>query len=335
MTSLSATKPRVPRATPRIEYRRLATGDALPEDVLFAVHFGTGDSNLGARRARASFEPLLGAGLAETWHAHGPVIEGETGGVRFTHDDHFLVGLVEVPEETHDGIAQAAESAYRAIARFQAASAFPHLLRTWNYFDAINDGSGDAERYRGFCTGRVAGLSGFHQAQYPAATVIGQRGGRRRLQIYWLASREPGLALENPRQVSAFRYPREYGQTAPTFSRAMLVTPETLMISGTASIVGHASRHRGDVRAQVQEILANLDSLLMRARQHAPALPPRLDAQSLLKVYLRNADDLPAVEHVLRERLSPEAPLLILHGDVCRAELLVELDCVVRAPFSP
>ena len=52
-------------------------------------------------------------------------------------------------------------------------------------------------------------------------------------------------------------------------------------------------------------------------------------------VRLATEDDLPAVEHVLRERLSPEVPLLILHGDVCRAELLVEFDCVVRATLSP
>jgi chorismate lyase/3-hydroxybenzoate synthase len=251
--------------------------------------------------------------------------------VHFSHDDHFLAGIVEVEERDHGGIGEAAAFAYRAIAAFQASSAFPHLLRTWNYFAAINEGVGDHERYRRFCSGRVAGLAAMSQLHHPAATVIGTRGDQRILQVYWLAGREPGLALENPRQVSAFRYPREYGQTAPTFSRAMLVTPGVLMISGTASIVGHASRHQEDARAQAQEILVNLDSLLERARQQAPSLPERLGSRTLVKAYVRRSEDLAIVSEVLGERLPADAPKLVLLGEVCRSELLVELDCVAYA----
>jgi chorismate lyase / 3-hydroxybenzoate synthase len=331
MNSLSATSPRLARASPRIEYRQLVRGQELPPDVLLAVGFGDAAPR-GPRRVRVALEPLRGAGLTEVWRAQGAVVSGETDGVRFSHDDHFLAALVEVDERQHGGITAAAEHAYRLMAAFQSGSAFPHLLRTWNYFDAINEGGGEAERYRGFCTGRVSGrVAGAapDPAQHPAATVIGRQDGDRVLQIYWLAGREPGLALENPRQVSAYQYPRQYGETAPTFSRGMLVTPQLLMISGTASIVGHASRHLDDVRAQAREILVNLDSLLTRARQQAPALPERIGPHTVIKAYLRRRDDLPALEEVLRERLPGDAPLLVLHGDVCREELLVEFDSLV------
>ena len=260
----------------------------------------------------------------------GSVVFGESAGVRFSHDDHFLAGVIEVTEREHGGITGAAAHAYRVMASFQRSCGFPHVLRTWNYFERINFGAGDTERYRAFCSGRVAGLceAGW---QHPAATVIGTRGDEGMLQVYWLAGRERGIALENPRQVSAYRYPRQYGETAPTFSRAMLVTPELLLISGTASIVGHASRHRDDVRAQVREIFANLDSLLARAHARAPLLPESLGSQTLVKVYLRNRADLRNVNQALRERLPASQPFLILHGDVCRAELLVELDCLAYA----
>ena len=329
MNPVAATDPRPGRAFPRIEYQRLAAGQPLPEDALLAIDFGA--SGAGPRRLGVTLPVLSGAGLSEIWRAQGPVITGESGGVRFSSDDHFLAGVVEVPEAAHGGIAGATEHAYRAIAGFQGESAFPHLLRTWNYFDDINRGEGDAERYRDFCSGRVAGLAGMRQAHHPAATVIGGHDGARVLQVYWLAGREPGVAVENPRQVSAYQYPREYGETAPTFSRAMLVAPELLMVSGTASIVGHASRHREDARAQAREILANLDSLLERAHSHSPRLPTRVGARTLVKAYVRHREDVAGVERILRERLPAETPLLMLRGDVCRRELLVEFDCLAYA----
>jgi chorismate lyase/3-hydroxybenzoate synthase len=258
------------------------------------------------------------------------VVSGVDGAIRHAADEHFLSAVIEVDEREHGGILAATAFAYRSIARFQANSRFPHLLRTWNYFDAINRGAGDAERYREFCSGRVAGL-GKMQGQHPAATVIGRRDGGLRLQVYWLAGRCPGIALENPRQLSAYHYPRQYGQTPPSFSRAMLVTPDSLMISGTASIVGHASQHADNVAAQVDEIVANLDSLLQSAHAQAPALPATFGRGSLIKVYLRNRMDLQFVEDRLRALLPDSASWLVLQGDVCRSDLLVEFDCIHAA----
>lgn len=134
-----------------------------------------------------------------------------------------------VDERKHGGRVAASEHAYRAIAEFQLNSAYPYLLRTWNYLDAINEGGGDAERYRGFCSGRVASFNGRSPGQFPAATVIGRRDGQPVLQVYWLAARLPGLALENPRQLPAYRCPSEYGPASPAFSRAMLVAPDALI----------------------------------------------------------------------------------------------------------
>jgi chorismate lyase/3-hydroxybenzoate synthase len=316
-------------AAPRVRYR-CDLGHELPAEVLFAVGFGAGAA-VGARRVRVPLEPLSGAGLTEIWESRGDVISGQSGAIRFSHDDHFLAGLIEIPEREHGDIAETTAFAYRAIADFQPVSGFPHLLRTWNYLDAINLGLGEAERYRGFCAGRVAGLERLRQPRHPAATVIGRRDGERTLQVYWLAGRQPGLALENPRQVSAWQYPREYGETSPTFSRAMLVAPQALMVSGTASIVGHASTHAGDTRAQVREILANLDSLLACAQAQSPSLPRHVGRHTVLKVYLRHRADLPALEEELGAHLPPDTPRLVLHGDVCRADLAVEFDCLQAA----
>src|SRR5690606_32874810 len=151
------------------------------------------------------------------------------------------------------------------LRRFVTSGAHPHLLRVWNYFDAINQGKGDEERYKQFCVGRSSGLGAWSAESYPAATVIGRRDGDPRLQVYWLAGRRAGSPIDNPRQTNPTRYPRQYGPRAPQFSRAMLLEGGLVLISGTASIVGHASHHPNDLRLQLEEVLQNLATVLHKA----------------------------------------------------------------------
>lgn len=277
--------------------------------------------------------PLAEQGPAriEVWRGHTPVRHGTGDGVRWAHNAALLFGVLEVDEIDGD-IEAAAADAYARMSRFLAGSGFPHLLRTWNYLDAITEGDGDQERYRRFCVGRVRGLRELDEAALPAATCIGRFDGVRRLQVYWLSARSPGTPLENPRQVSAFRYPRQYGPQSPSFARALLAPADTglpLLQSGTAAIVGHVSQHAGALDEQLRETLVNLQSLVDAARRQRPGLSPRLGAGSLLKVYVRRAEDLPAVAAAMAAL--PGAPdHIVLHAEVCRAELLVEIEGLHR-----
>ena len=97
-------------------------------------------------------------------------------------------------------------------------------------------------------------LLDFAPSRYPAATGVGSPAGSP-LTVVVAASRVEPVALENPRQTSAYLYPRRYGPRSPAFARAMLLPDcagATLFISGTASIVGHESQHRG-IDAQLKE----------------------------------------------------------------------------------
>ncbi len=318
-----------PAAAPNLRHATLAPGSALPPDTLAAVVFGDSPATVcDPRCIRVNLQPLRGGGIAEAWRAAGRVETSRAGLVRFAADADHLAGVIELDEHEHGGLAAAAERAYSVIQRFQASSAHPHLLRVWNYFDAINRGVADSERYKQFCLGRARGLASCPASRYPAATAIGRRDGEPRLQVFWLAGRSAGIPLENPRQVSAYRYPRRYGPAAPTFARAMLVDQRLLLISGTASIVGHASRHADSLAAQIDESLANLQSLLAHATAVAPAIPPRWGERTLFKVYLRDgAAALEAAAHLDRS-LPASAQYLVLEADICRSELLVEIDCV-------
>lgn len=314
---------------PRLAYARLAPGAPLAANVLAAIGFGAAPAlPEDARAVRVGLEPVHGAGLVELWLASGPVRVARHGPLRYAFDDAHLFGVVELDEREHGGIAGAARAAYAAIRAFRhdAGGRDWCVLRMWNYCDAINLGDGDDERYRLFCAGRAAGLASLPQDRLPAATAIGRRDGNPVLQVYFLAAREPGVALENPRQVSAYRYPREYGPTPPSFSRAMLDAGSLLLISGTASVVGHASHHAGDLVAQLEETVNNLQSVLDRARTLAPTLPPAFDRHSVLKVYLRDAARVAEVEDVLARLMPGVRDYVVLAGDICRADLLVEID---------
>ncbi len=312
-----------------VDYVRDDLAALLGASDLLAV-FGFGPDAPRSDDARYLRVPLApwGTPMLECWRAGAPVTCGREGAVQWASDGAWLFGAIEVDEASVGGIAAAARTAYDQLTRFVHVRGFPHLIRIWNYLDAITHGEGDGERYREFCVGRAQGLGPRDVATLPAATAIGRCDGTRVLQVYWLAAQVPGTPLENPRQVSAYRYPRQYGPQSPSFARAML--PPTadrmpLLLSGTAAVVGHASQHAGSLSAQIDETMRNFDALLQAARARQPALPPEFGAGTRLKVYVRDAADLPTVERALRERLAG-VPFIVLHAAVCRSELALEID---------
>ena len=318
----------------RVGYEPVAAERVLAgSDVLAVIAFGGAAPTLtDPRYLRVDLEPVSPQPPLEVWRTCGPVERGRmecgtSGTIAWASDGDYSFACIEVEEATHGGITAAARGAYTALAAWRDANPTRHVLRIWNYLDAINLGDGDDERYRLFCAGRAAGMDRLFAAGYPAATAIGTRTGRRTLQMYWLAARLPGLATENPRQLSAWRYPRCHGPSAPNFARAMRAPTRypQIYISGTAAIIGHVSHHADDSAAQLGETLTNLDSLLASARIEASA---RFGPRSTWKVYLRHADDAPLVRALLSDRLGAHTPILLLQGDVCRAELLVEIDGV-------
>jgi len=368
----------------RVEYRTLDPLAPLPTDVLAAIHFGPRQPQAASRGHGPALEidvgllPLEQPAPTELWFSRGSVRSGRDGSVRYACDDHFMFAVIEEPESMHSGICAASEAVYTALRRFQERSSFPHLLRIWNYLDGINEGTGDMERYRQFCVGRARGLSleetsaaagenGVSLRHYPAATGIGHQRRTHHVQVFWLAARHPGIAIENPRQVSAYRYPRIHGPVSPHFSRATLAADGTLLVSGTASIVGHASQHHDDALAQTEEILRNLTELRAQANNRVnerpnesaneldgdvgpahgaadPDAPVRAGPvrtgpdpeyasgsnQGLMKVYLRDPALLTPVATHLR-RSWPGHQILFLAGDICRHELLLEIEGIQPA----
>lgn len=285
--------------------------------------------------AAESLAPGAGvSALCEVWVSEGPVRRGADAGIRYAVAGEFLFGVVSFPEGT-GAIRDLAERAYGDIFAMIGRHGFPHVVRFWNYLPRINEEEGGLERYRHFNLGRGAAFeaAGRSRAEtIPAACALGTDTGSA-LTVYFVAAREAGRAVENPRQMSAYRYPKEHGPHSPTFSRAVLHPANDarmLFVSGTASIVGHLTVHAGDVVAQTRETLANLGAVFAEA-EHAsrPGAFPMREAS--YKVYVRHAADVEAVRRELAAALGEDADVNFLRADICRDDLLVEVEAIAYA----
>jgi len=272
-------------------------------------------------------------------------------GLSWRCDGEWTFGRLLLPESAAADLEALSHLAYTRLFAALAQAGTPHLVRLWNYLPRINQEQAGLERYRRFNLGRQAafqqaGRSAFDGA--PAACALGcpgPAGGDEAsacsgLTLYFLAGRQPVTPIENPRQVSAYRYPSQYGPAAPSFSRAALADlgggSVGLFISGTASIVGHETVHLGDVRAQTRETLTNLRTLCAQASLRA-GRPFRVEDLELV-VYLRHPADLAAVRDELTQALGADSPALrsaiVVQADVCRADLLVEIEAHGLAPAA-
>lgn len=283
--------------------------------VLLCVTHGEASEGTAPWELRTGLPHLAGP-QREWWLSATPVSDHSAGelGLRANADIGF--GQLEISESAlRTDCATAVEAAFARILKALPEAGLPHLLRSWIYLGHIHAGAGDAERYRQFCVGRGRALeaAGLDASAFPAATVIGRPVDG--ACVHFMAGREPAEAVENPRQTSAFDYPRRYGPQPPSFVRAQRTRWGELIVSGTAAVVGHESRHPGDTAAQVRETGRNLAALCETAGG---------DWQPLRAVvYLRD----PA-ERSLVDSLKLGEAVSVLQGAVCRPELMVEAEAI-------
>lgn len=322
-------------------------------DVLGAATF---EGGARAPRGAGSDFPLA--------HVHAPVLEGSPevlevwraglrarteshGRVRYATSGEFLFGSLSVSEtevtaspepRTRTALAVATELAYREMYAALSAAGEPHLVRVWNYIPEINRETRGLERYRQFNTARHDASVSCGRAvtgNVPAASALGAAAASP-VTIYFLASRHAPAFIENPRQVSAYRYPLEYGPRSPAFSRATVLgegEEATLFISGTASIVGHQTLHAGDPAAQTREALVNIQALLEQAARTRQAT---FSLESLAyKIYVRDPGELPVIRAELEAAVGTKTSLLYLRADICRRDLTVEIEAVGGHGWRP
>ncbi|MDR2761878.1 MAG: hypothetical protein LBB88_04705 [Planctomycetaceae bacterium] len=139
------------------------------------------------------------------------------------------------------------------------------------------------------------------------------------------------VPLENPNQTSAFSYSADYSPQSPKFARGMAVTMENwcqIFVSGTASITNSESRFGGEPALQTEQTLDNIAALIDGSnleRHGIKGFNSGLDNLECVRVYIKNPNDFNVIDEICKKRLK-NTPILYTIADVCRPELLVEIE---------
>ena len=274
-----------------------------------------------------------GPPMAEVWTCDRPVQIHTDPGCSIAMNGDFLIGSMSLDKSADRSMDAAAYETYKTMLHRLQILGYPYLWRIWNYFPRINDDQDGLERYRRFCLGRYHALTEMladFPSSLPAATAVGTKSGP--LQLLFLAGRQPAAHLANPRQLNAYEYPRNYGPRSPSFARATLIQAEEecrLYIAGTASIVGHATRHAGLPRQQTEETIRNIQAVLDQAKHTAGFDLVGAQRRALYKVYVRDSGSLSEIQDAIMNSPLSREHVLFLQSDLCRKELLIEIEGLV------
>lgn len=307
--------------------------DALGSGCIAVIAYGLPDLVLPATDAlvihipmrQLAHEPVL-----EIWRSDLPLSFESHGLLRCASNKELMFGLWQSRADDARPLEQQASDAYSEIMNITRASGYEYLLRTWNYVAAINEEPEGFENYRRFCLGRhdaIVELVHQMNRNLPAASAVGMDHGS--LTIFFIAGRESGIQIENPRQVNAYHYPSIYGPRSPSFARAKLRRWEggvDLYISGTASIAGHETRHAGQLLGQLDETIKNIAQLIELANNQGDLNIHSIGELSLLKVYIRHPEDVAQVREHFEKLVGGDVPVMYLRGDICRSDLLLEIE---------
>ena len=224
---------------------------------------------------------------------------------------------------------------------------FDQVVRTWFYLGDIVGAEKERQRYeelnrarsdffRPFHFGSRHAVSTANGAVYPASTGIGTDGRDLIMGCIALATQRDDVAivaLENPRQTAASEYAPVYSPESPRFSRAMAIRigrTDTVLVSGTASITESESRFIDDVEGQTHQTLDNIAELISadNFRRHGLSGGGQTtDDLAIARVYIKRREDYDRVKRICESRLG-ELPTVYAVADICREELLVEIEGV-------
>ena len=249
-------------------------------------------------------------------------------GIAWRRAGDLLYGVLELDEAAFAGDAtrpplqRPAPETYRRIFRLPSTRRACRSCGAWNYLADINVVTHGLERYRQFNIGRrtpfstIRGATGNVPPPAPSASPVG-----RCRSPSW-----PGDACAGggePRQVSAYLYPVDYGPRSP-FSRAALALlpgQEILFIpEPPASSDSHGAS--GDAGGAMPR----------DARQHPPSSPPitvkplgAVRSGGTWRTVYRHAADFPAIPRRWRNCWAPPTSSMS-QADICRADLLLEIE---------
>jgi enamine deaminase RidA (YjgF/YER057c/UK114 family) len=205
---------------------------------------------------------------------------------------------------------------------------FRSVVRTWIYLRRILEWYGDFNRVRtAFFTAQGVGMD--PERSFPASTGIQGNAAGEECRMDLLAVEGSGAVMAPVHTSSRQGRSFDYGSA---FSRAMRLRIgglDTVLVSGTASIdTAGNTLHHDNPEAQIRETLDCIFALLdIQGGKPEDIVQATLFCKDpdFLAVYRRVMEREPAAAH-------PAVPVL---ADICRPDLLVEIEAIAVVPAPP
>ena len=192
-----------------------------------------------------------------------------------------------------------------------------HCVRTWIYVRDIDS------NYMGLVKARndvfdEEGLS--LDTHYIASTGIGGATESRNAVVAIDFVTRPDIQESDKTYLKALSHLSPTHDYGVAFERGVRLSGGQVFISGTASI-DHCGRvlHEGDVVAQTDRLLENIDVLLREGGSDFSHVP-------YFVIYIRDISDYPIIDAYMQKRF-PAVPRVILEARVCRPAWLIEMEC--------
>lgn len=231
------------------------------------------------------------------------------------------------------GIGEQAEDVFRLVTGVLDREKFPlnSIIRQWNYIEQITRYDGEDQHYQLFnnarsaCYARTVWDNG-----YPAATGIGADLGGILVDLDAAVFSDNACfatPIDNKLQVAAHAYSEQVleaahsKKTTPKFERAKSMTfgnRKLIYVSGTAAIRGEDSLVGVGLERQFRITMENIAELTGNAEL------------KMLRVYLKDEALYEECERLLTA-YGPHIPVSYMWADVCRDELLIEIEGIAVA----
>ena len=265
----------------------------------------------------------------------------------------LLLGGVRDNNPLH-GTGEQSDRIFSAIGSILKAESMPvsSIIRQWNYIEKIVKTAEGHQNYQDFNDSRSRFYNGAAWVNgYPAATGVGTSCGGVMIDLEAICPVADGteiLPLNNSLQVAAHAYSpvvligredeKTGKKTTPKFERAKLVhngNRGLVYISGTAAIRGELSLVDVGVGEQTRITLENIEHLISDKTLGDAGIEGVEDATIFsMRVYLKEESFLDRAREIIGEKYSG-TPAVYLKADVCRDELLVEIEGFASILITP
>lgn len=306
-------------------------------------------------------QPLLEGGsyVAEVQSFDIEMLFKELNGVRYLSDeseDMRRLIICGVTGDVRDSIREQSDSIFKRVGEIFSFEGFEvsDIFKQWNYIPQITAVDKDNyQHYQAFNDSRTEFYrkGDWSKVGYPAATGIGMDCGAVTVDIIAVKTLNETyrvIPIDNDLQQAAHVYSQGVligidgdkieGKSTPKFERAKALGNAEegyiCFISGTAAIRGEESMEGSDAAAQTIQTMENIEHLISdhTCKRYGIELSTKERTIDIARAYVKFSDDTTQIKSEVSKRWH-NTQVVYLLADVCREELLVEIEAISTIPL--